>query len=79
LWVNSEKYVFSPDVLKAGEQLFTSFCKIKHLIRSIYNRICEEPSHANVTEVVVELKDNLDEFDGNWVNFEQVTFRSFTL
>ncbi len=38
LWVNSEKYVFSKDVLKAAQELYVAFDKIKHTIRNIYNR-----------------------------------------
>lgn len=38
LWVNSEKYEFSPHVLKAAEELFSFFCNIKHIIRNVYNR-----------------------------------------
>jgi hypothetical protein len=36
--VNSEKYVFSQEVLVAAESLYSFFCKIKHVIRNIYNR-----------------------------------------
>jgi hypothetical protein len=28
LWVNGEKYEFSPEVLEAGSKLFQGFCKI---------------------------------------------------
>ena len=49
-----------------------SFCKLKQIIRNIYNRICEETAQANVTEIITELTDTIEEFDKNWVNFEQV-------
>lgn len=36
--VNSEKYIFSPNVLKAGEKLATSLAHLRDNIREIYNR-----------------------------------------
>jgi hypothetical protein len=36
--VNSEKYIFSPNVLKTGEQLFMSFLKLKEAIQDTYFR-----------------------------------------
>ncbi len=35
--VNSEKYIFSPNVLRAGEKVFYSFGKLKGSIKELYN------------------------------------------
>jgi len=32
LYVNGEKYMFSQDVLEAGQKLFHGFCEIQHVI-----------------------------------------------
>ena len=31
LYVNGEKYMFSQDVLEAGQKLFHGFCEIQHV------------------------------------------------
>ena len=36
LYVNGEKYIFSQDVLEAGQKLFHGFCEIQHVIKNIY-------------------------------------------
>jgi hypothetical protein len=33
--------------------------------------------HSNVTQIINELRDTLEEFDLNWVNFEQVFISLF--
>ena len=33
LYVNGEKYMFSQDVLDAGQKLFHGFCEIQHVIK----------------------------------------------
>ncbi len=35
--VNSEKYVFSPNVLRSGEQLYATFLRLRDYIRDSYN------------------------------------------
>ena len=72
LWVNSEKYIFSTNVLNAAKELFSSFGKIKHVLRNIYNRICEENAHADVKQIINELRYNLYSFDKLWARFERV-------
>jgi hypothetical protein len=36
LYVNGEKYIFSQDVLEAGQKLFHGFCEIQHVMKNIY-------------------------------------------
>ena len=72
LWVNSEKYIFSTNVLTAAKDLFSSFGKIKHVLRNIYNRICEENVHADVKQIVAELRFKLYGFEKLWARFERV-------
>ncbi len=78
--VNSEKYIFSPNVLRAGEKLFSAFLKLKDSIHDVYNtyrgryqegRMCEETTHANVRRMVSELRGTLEEFDKFWTIFEK--------
>ena len=38
LWVNSEKYSFSKEVLNNGKALFDSFCALLVTIRTCFNR-----------------------------------------
>ena len=33
-----------PEVLDAGKRLFSSFCKIQHVIRNVYTRACQDNS-----------------------------------
>lgn len=75
--MNSEKYVFSAEILKAADDLFSSFCRIKHVIRNIYNRIVEENPLADVKRIISELRSNLENFDQRWTKFEQVFLVSF--
>eukprot|EP01022_Parablepharisma_sp_SALTPOND_P024255 TRINITY_DN533_c4_g1_i1.p1 TRINITY_DN533_c4_g1~~TRINITY_DN533_c4_g1_i1.p1 ORF type:complete len:896 (+),score=108.64 TRINITY_DN533_c4_g1_i1:6026-8713(+) len=83
--VNSEKYIFSPNVLRAGEKLFYSFGRLKDSIKDLYNmyclgcciyriRMCEEPlSEAiNVKKMVADLRKYLEAFDKYWAIFEKV-------
>ncbi|CAG9321179.1 unnamed protein product [Blepharisma stoltei] len=72
LYVNGEKYLFSSEVLDAGSKLFHSFCKIQHIFREIYNRICEETSTGVVGEIISDLTEALQDFDTNWVDFEHL-------
>jgi hypothetical protein len=37
LWVNSEKYTFSKEVLENGQKLFESFCNLLVVLRTSYN------------------------------------------
>ncbi len=38
--VNSEKYIFSANVLATGEQLYTAFVKLKMFLRDVYDLYC---------------------------------------
>jgi hypothetical protein len=72
LYVNGEKYMFSQDVLEAGQKLFHGFCEIQHVIKNIYSLACEENPHASVEEIKEDIKANLEAFDKYWVTFEQL-------
>ena len=74
LWVNSEKYIFSPNVLNSAKELFSSFSKLKHVLRNIFNRVCEENPHTDVTHIICELRSSLYSFDKLWAHFERVIF-----
>ena len=39
LWVNGEKYDFSPDVLQNGYSLFSSFMELKNFLASFAKRL----------------------------------------
>jgi tetratricopeptide (TPR) repeat protein len=72
LYVNGEKYMFSQDVLEAGQKLFHGFCEIQHVIKNIYSLAWEENPHASVEEIKEDIKANLEAFDKYWVTFEQL-------
>ena len=42
LWVNSEKYAFSTEVLEAGVRLVEAFYKVQHVIRHTYSSTWQE-------------------------------------
>jgi hypothetical protein len=71
LWVNSEKYVFSREVLEAGAHLFSNFMRLQHILRDLYNRVCEETSDGSVCQITQEIATTLRQFDTKWVEFEQ--------
>lgn len=48
LWVNGEKYVFSGEVLQAGQTLFKQFHTIQQQIRELYELIVDE-AQSNIT------------------------------
>ena len=72
LWVNGEKYIFSNEVLESGKRLFNSFCKIQHVTRNAYTRACHENPMTTASQIRMELCKALEDFDLNWVTFEQV-------
>lgn len=72
LYVNGEKYIFSQDVLEAGEKLYHGFVEIQHVVKNIYSLICDENPHITLEEIRNDIKENLCEFDKFWVNFEQL-------
>ncbi|CAG9335665.1 unnamed protein product [Blepharisma stoltei] len=72
LYVNGEKYLFSNEVLEAGNKLYSSFSKIQNSFRDIYNRICDETSPGVVGEIIDSLKKVLQDFDADWVEFEHL-------
>lgn len=72
LYVNGEKYMFSQDVLEAGQKLFHGFWEIQHVIKNIYSLACEENPHASVEEIKSDIRANLEAFDKYWVTFEQL-------
>jgi len=72
LYVNGEKYMFSQDVLEAGQKLFNGFWEIQHVIKNIYSLACEENPHASVEEIKEDVRANLEAFDKFWVTFEQL-------
>jgi len=72
LWVNGEKYIFSNEVLEAGKRLFNSFCKIQHVARNVYTRACHDNSNSVVLQIKLDMTKTLEEYDYNWVTFEQL-------
>lgn len=72
LWVNSEKYIFSGTVLASAKELFDSFARLVHMLKSVYTRVCEESPYAEVKAIVNELRFSLYRFDRLWAKFEKV-------
>lgn len=72
LYVNGQKYEFSPLVLEAGHKLFQSFIDIQHLIRNNYLKATYENSNNCVAIITREMKKALEAFDANWAQYEEV-------
>jgi hypothetical protein len=72
LYVNGEKYVFSTEVLQAGNDLFQNFVRLQYLLKDIYNRVCDETFCATLDMTKEEIVQSLQEFDMLWVEFEQL-------
>lgn len=57
LWVNGEKYVFSDDVLSAGETLYRRFLELRDLINKIMdltNDIISQSQNFSHTNSAIE-------------------------
>jgi hypothetical protein len=74
LWVNGEKYSFSKEVLEFGNKLYNHFCQILVLLRNSYQRITDDSFFENIQQIKTDLRKGLEEFDNNWVTYEQVFF-----
>ena len=70
LWVNGEKYVFSDDVIQAGEKLFQEFSKLKELVTDFMDN-CTKTGNPRFSEKENELKESLRNFDVAWITYEQ--------
>lgn len=70
--MNSEKFVFSNDVLESGMKLITSFARIQNVFRDSYTKLNQE----TVTVVVEQIKNDimiaLEKMDFEWANFEKL-------
>ena len=70
LWVNGEKYVFSEDVINAGNQLFRNFLALRDNVsdfvdKKIFNL---DPNYLKAES---DLKKCLQDFDASWAQYEQ--------
>lgn len=72
LYVNGERYVFSAEVLQAGSDLFQNFLRLQYLLKDIYGRVCDEQFSGVLENIKEEICACLQEFDGLWVEFEQL-------
>ncbi len=72
LWVNGEKYSFSKEVLDYGNKLYNNFCQVLVLLRNSYQRITDDSFFENIQQIKSEIRKGLEEFDSNWVSYEQV-------
>ena len=71
--VNSEKYIFSPNVLQTGERLFSSFIRLKEHLRDTYSMFCEENIYSNnIQKALHGLQKSLHDFDIYWAKFEKI-------
>lgn len=72
LWVNGEKYIFSPEVLESGKKLFNSFCRLQQILKTSYSRSLQDNSANSSSILRFDIVRALEEFDTSWVSFEQV-------
>lgn len=76
LWVNGEKYVFSDDVINAGDSLFRQFLDLRNTVNQIIELTVESNDGlynkaSKITELEKEITQRLAEFDVAWVTYEQ--------
>lgn len=76
LWVNGEKYVFSEDVINAGETLYRQFLEVRNVVNQIMETTAAKEgglSQVGTRIVALEkqLAKSLAEFDVAWVTYEQ--------
>ncbi|CAD8104890.1 unnamed protein product [Paramecium sonneborni] len=72
LWVNSEKYSFTTEVLESGSKLVEVFYKVQHVIRHMYTSTLQESPDFSISKIKQEIKFLLESFDETWVNFEKL-------
>ncbi|CAD8137428.1 unnamed protein product [Paramecium pentaurelia] len=72
LWVNSEKFVFSPDVLSKGSKLIELFYKVQHVIRLSFSRTLKESPEFSSKLLKQDIIRILEDFDQIWVDFEKL-------
>jgi len=59
-------------VLDAGRKLFKQFKIIQNTIRDLYERIIEDSVNLTIVYIMDEMAKHLQEFDQNWVSYEQI-------
>lgn len=72
LYVNGQRFDFTPKVLEAGHRLFQAFIDIQHLIRKNYIRATYENSPNCVSFIQLEMSKALTAFDVSWTTYEMV-------
>ncbi|CAK58225.1 unnamed protein product (macronuclear) [Paramecium tetraurelia] len=72
LWVNSEKYSFTLEVLEAGIKLVDAFYKVQHAIRHLYTNTLQESPDFQRSNLILEIQYLLENFDDIWVQFEKL-------
>lgn len=63
LWVNGEKYVFSDDVIAAGDCLYRNLLTVRDFAAKV-DEFAEELRHSELIEM-------LNKFESAWVTYEQ--------
>eukprot|EP00826_Nyctotherus_ovalis_P016417 TRINITY_DN1474_c0_g2_i4.p1 TRINITY_DN1474_c0_g2~~TRINITY_DN1474_c0_g2_i4.p1 ORF type:complete len:463 (-),score=158.61 TRINITY_DN1474_c0_g2_i4:150-1538(-) len=68
--VNGEKYIFSSNVLRYGEQLAETFRVLKDRVIELYEIAYDDCD--NIMEKVEKLREQIKEFDRRWARFEKI-------
>lgn len=72
LWVNSEKYVFSDDVLDSGRELKRAFASLKFDLENYAFQFQHKiKTNKQFREVKQSLNEYLEKFDKAWTNYEK--------
>jgi len=72
LWVNGDNYSFSDDVLDKGNKLYKKFCDLIILLKVSYTSAMDDYFYENFNTIKNNLKQGLEEFDNEWVSYENV-------
>lgn len=69
MWVNSEKYIFTPSVVTTGRELFAQFNVVRQTIKSCKSVIDDL---LLMDSVIAELVEDLTDLDFKWTLYERM-------
>ena len=75
MFVNGEKYEFSKNVIKRGTILFSTFLELHRVLRKGFLSINYEGSFLNIQSIKNDLKEILEKYDKNWIEYEDLYVR----
>jgi acyl transferase domain-containing protein len=69
MWVNSEKYIFTPSVVQNGRELFAQFNVVRNTIKKCMSMVDDQ---LLLNSVIAELVEDLTDLDFKWTLYERM-------